>query len=292
MFFSIIIASYNRASRIKLTLESILKQTFKDLEIIVVDDGSDDNTEEVVTSIVDTRIRYIKSKKNEERGAARNFGIGFSLGEYINFFDSDDIFTSDLNAINDFIEGNLRPAVVYGDIGHVTQEGLKLPADLPPFESFSDNLLHNNFLACGSVFLRRDVADKYYFNESRELSSAEDWELWLRIHSQYAFTHIPLMIFQQVQHNERSLATLSPQRIEVRDNLFANLVKTNEHLVTFYGRSRVRLFVSDRLTFIALNWCDIDNSKAFEYWSMSLASSIKVLGRKRFWAVLKKLIIR
>ena len=90
-FFSIIIPTYNRANLISISIESVLKQTFTDFELIIVDDGSTDNTSEVVGNYTDNRIFYYK-KVNEERGAARNYGIKKSCGEYVNFLDSDDFF--------------------------------------------------------------------------------------------------------------------------------------------------------------------------------------------------------
>ncbi len=291
MFLSIIIPSYNRSSKIRFTLESILRQTLRDFEVIVVDDGSDDNTLDVVGSIEDSRVRYIK-KQNEERGAARNFGLNLSYGEYINFFDSDDIFEIDLNDVKDFINNNSQPPVIFGDIQLISEEGTKSPAASARLKSFTNDLLQNNFLACGSVFLRREVAFKFQFNERRDLSTAEDWELWLRIHSQYRFTHLPRVIFQQVQHDNRSLVKIDPERIQIRDILLSDLVGGNEELIRFYGRSRLKLFVADRFTFIALSWCRIDNAKAFHYWVNSLASSVLVMSRRRFWAVLKKLLFR
>ena len=71
--FSIVIPTYNRAHLIGKTIESVLRQEFTDFEILIVDDGSKDNTEEVASTFTDKRIRYLK-KQNAERGAARNYG--------------------------------------------------------------------------------------------------------------------------------------------------------------------------------------------------------------------------
>ena len=87
--FSVIVPSYNRADIITPTLETILQQEDADFELIVVDDGSHDNTEEVVARLRDPRIRYFR-KANGERGAARNYGTRQTRGRYLNFFDSDD----------------------------------------------------------------------------------------------------------------------------------------------------------------------------------------------------------
>ena len=88
--FSIIIPTYNRGHIISETIRSALNQNYTNFEVIVVDDGSKDQTEQVVKSFDDSKLLYYK-KKNAERGAARNFGISKATGDYISFLDSDDI---------------------------------------------------------------------------------------------------------------------------------------------------------------------------------------------------------
>ncbi len=87
---SVVIPTYNRSNSIMKTLESVINQTYRDLEIIVVDDGSNDNTESLISSISDARIRFIRHSSNLGACAARNTGIENSKGEYIAFQDSDD----------------------------------------------------------------------------------------------------------------------------------------------------------------------------------------------------------
>src|SRR5258705_128554 len=91
--FSVIIPTYNRTEFMTRTIQSVLDQTFKSFEIIIVDDGSTDNTETILQPLIQqhSNISYFK-KKNEERGAARNFGIMRAKGNYVTFLDSDDIF--------------------------------------------------------------------------------------------------------------------------------------------------------------------------------------------------------
>lgn len=91
---SVIIPSYNRADKILPAVESVLNQTYTDLELIIVDDGSGDNTKEVIESINDSRLRYVY-QENAGACAARNNGINQAKGEYIAFHDSDDIWHKD-----------------------------------------------------------------------------------------------------------------------------------------------------------------------------------------------------
>jgi GalNAc5-diNAcBac-PP-undecaprenol beta-1,3-glucosyltransferase len=105
-FFSVIIPTYNRAARLIKTLQTVVAQTFTDFEIIVVDDGSQDDTAAQIQKHFgdEPRLRYFY-KKNEERSAARNFGVEKATGEFVVFFDSDDAMHADhLQALKQAIE--------------------------------------------------------------------------------------------------------------------------------------------------------------------------------------------
>lgn len=92
---SVIIPIYNRAHLIRRTLDSVLKQSYRNLEIIIVDDASTDNTEEVIKTIADPRIRYIRHPTNSGGGTARNTGVKEATGKYVTFLDSDDQWLPD-----------------------------------------------------------------------------------------------------------------------------------------------------------------------------------------------------
>lgn len=106
-YFSIVIATYNRAGFIKTAITSVLEQTIDDWELIIVDDGSTDNTEnEILPFLKDSRIKYFW-QKNQERSVARNHGISLSKGEYICFLDSDDFYLPHhLLTFKEFIRNN------------------------------------------------------------------------------------------------------------------------------------------------------------------------------------------
>lgn len=94
LFYSVVIPSYNRAHLIAETIKSVQEQTFQDFEIIVVDDGSTDNTDHIIAGLNDPRIRYLK-QKNGGATRARNTGIKAAKGRYIAFLDSDDFFVAE-----------------------------------------------------------------------------------------------------------------------------------------------------------------------------------------------------
>ena len=113
LFFSIVIPAYNRAHMIKETLESTFLQTYPNYEIIVVDDGSTDNTEEVIKTFNHPKITYHK-KKNEERAVARNTGTQLAKGDYVIFFDSDDyLLPNHLSEAVKLVKKHNNPEMMY-----------------------------------------------------------------------------------------------------------------------------------------------------------------------------------
>ena len=137
---SIIMPTYNREKIIKNAIESVLSQTEKDLELIVVDDGSTDNTSKVIESFKDSRIKYFK-RTNHGIGASRNFGLDKATGDYISFLDSDDSLKKD------FVEKMIKEAKKRKlDIAVCNYEGIYQDGKtkIVSVEPFSDTTLENN----------------------------------------------------------------------------------------------------------------------------------------------------
>jgi glycosyltransferase involved in cell wall biosynthesis len=124
---SIIVPTYNRAHLIGRAIQSVLNQTYQDFELIVVDDGSADNTEEVVKEFQkkDERIIYIRQEKNKGAAAARNTGIKAAKGEYIAFQDSDDEWLPEKleKQMKAFDNASSEVGVVYTDMQRINEDG-------------------------------------------------------------------------------------------------------------------------------------------------------------------------
>lgn len=290
-FFTIVVPCYNRATIVAATIKAILRQECKSFELIVVDDGSHDTTGATVAAIKDPRIRYFY-KENGERGAARNFGAQQSRGQYINFFDSDDeMYANHLQVVEKFLNEHGLVEVVHTGY-EVLDEAGRMVHEVCDFrQSTNDVLLHDNPLACNTVFVRRDIALANPFVEDRRLASAEDWELWLRLASKYHFHSIAAKTFCLREHGGRSLNTISPDAVIVRDELFGQLVKQN---LSFQDRypAQATSFVADRYTFITLTLALSKNRKAdtLRYLWKAVLTDPTVLWRKRFLASCKHLI--
>jgi glycosyltransferase involved in cell wall biosynthesis len=138
IIISVILPTFNRAHRISNAIESILHQTFTNWELIIIDDASTDNTEEVIQPFLsDSRIRYIKNKSNQERCFSRNIGIQAATGEYICFLDSDDYhLPHHLESLNNYLTTNNFPkAFLFSNSYNETENGERSDRVCPPFDS-------------------------------------------------------------------------------------------------------------------------------------------------------------
>src|SRR5690554_2651351 len=184
--FSIIIPTYNRADIIGRTIESALNQTYDHFEVIVVDDGSTDNTAEAVEKYKDKRLSYYK-KENAERGAARNYGAQRAKGDYVYFLDSDDLlYPEHLKVAQNFLTSKGDIAIFYQQCEITLENGGKKLSYLPQKVPINKELIKKgNFMGCQGVFIKKTVFLKHQFNEDRKVATAEDYELWLRLAARY-----------------------------------------------------------------------------------------------------------
>jgi glycosyltransferase involved in cell wall biosynthesis len=181
-FFSIVIPTYNRADFISATLQSVLKQEFEEFEVLVVDDGSKDNTAEVVRKFTDQRIHYLP-KENAERGVARNYGLARAKGEYVLFLDSDDLLHANhLMVIYQAIQITFTPPNFIATKYDFVRNGQRHPSDMAllPAEPLNfDRFLAGNVLAC-NVCVRRSNTGLFKFEEDRRYAAVEDWMFMLQ----------------------------------------------------------------------------------------------------------------
>jgi len=193
MQVSVIIPTYNREHFLKKTIESILKQTFKDFELIIVDNYSTDNTEKIIGSYDDKRIRYFKHQNNGIIAVNRNFAIKHAKGELIAFCDDDDLW------LPEKLEQQVIAFEQDHELGLVCTNGFSFDEKRirKQFQKTKDHyitfneLLIDNTVACCSVMVRRKILDDIgVFDESRELLTAEDYHLWLRIAKQHKVKYL------------------------------------------------------------------------------------------------------
>ena len=193
---SVIIPTYNRAHLISRAIKSVLTQTYQNFEIIVVDDGSKDNTEEVVKSFRDKRIRYIRHKKNKGAPAARNTGIRTAKGKYVALQESDDEWLSKKleEQMKAFECAPPNVGVVYSGVWLISKEKRKL---LMPHKegNIHKDILRGCYIGTPTVVVKKECFSKAgMFDE--KLPCKQERELWIRISKYYHFKYIdePLVI--------------------------------------------------------------------------------------------------
>lgn len=291
MQFTIVIPSYNRAALIGATLGSVLEQTYFDYEVIIVDDGSTDNTHEVVRPfLADSRMKYFKIQ-NSERGAARNFGVAKAKGNYVTFLDSDDIFLPwHLKTANEKVQlFNSPPAFHLGyEILHLNGEVNALPSLPSPV---NDKLLEGNFLSCMGVFLRRDVALENPFDEDRKLSGSEDYELWMRIAARVPILTFPEVTSRLINHENRSVILTNVENLVTRISSLDKKLQSDEMFIKRFG-DQLNVFNSYRTLYLALHLA-MSGKRWMALKSLFFTARVYpyVLFNYRFAVVFKKILL-
>jgi glycosyltransferase involved in cell wall biosynthesis len=289
-FFTVVIPTYNRADLIEKTIRSVLSQSFTDFELLVVDDGSTDQTESVVNGINDPRLVYYK-KENAERAAARNFGAKHAKGQYVNFFDSDDIaFSNHLQTAFDLIQQKNQPEAF-----HLAYEWAFPNGEVfKKVNQFSGNinlaLTKSNVFSCNGVFVRTDIINQNPFNEDRSLSASEDWELWLRLASKYPIQYTNTITSQIIDHEGRSVSTINKDKLIKRKELFFKYTLENPEVRAFIGKN-IRPFKAEAYSYVALHLVLARYKKeGLKYWVKSLKICPMSFFSRRNFAIIKHFI--
>jgi len=206
---SAIIPTYNSAKYIKEAVDSALSQTYKDIEITVVDDGSTDNTKNVLKKYIDNReIKYIYQENNGP-ASARNNGIRNSSGEFIAFLDADDTWKRGKLEKQMKLFDNKNVALVYSDM-EFFGEKIKFKCYSEMFKrgmkrgrAYLDLILEN-FISTSTVVVRKDIFNNMgYFCEDVSLFSVEDYDMWLRIIKKYNVDFIDEPLVKYRIHNNQ-----------------------------------------------------------------------------------------
>lgn len=228
--FSVVVPVYNRGLQVKQAIESVLSQEYTSFELIVVDDGSTDDTAQVIKSFSDPRLVYLY-QENKERGAARNNGWNRATGDFITFLDSDDEFLPyHLFKTAEFIRQN--PDYEMYCTAYLKEISGKSERIYIP-DRIYESLANGNFLSCNGVFISAGVRN-FRFSEQRQMSGLEDWLLWLQISKNKTAIGAQLFTTKMNHHNQRSVLQTEPVAIENRfEHFFSELEKIHSDDVSF-----------------------------------------------------------
>jgi len=193
---SIITPTYNRARFIGAAVESVLAQTLPDWELLVVDDGSTDNTREVLAPYqADPRIHYIY-QPNQGQSLARNAALAKARGEFIGFLDSDDIWYFDkLERQLSAFEAHPQVHIVHGDEAIIDEQGRELSRDNMRRYSgcITPQLLADNSVSITTALVLRECFDTLGGFDPK-YGVADDYDLWLRFSARYRFHYEPGLV--------------------------------------------------------------------------------------------------
>jgi glycosyltransferase involved in cell wall biosynthesis len=208
---SVIIPTYNRAEFLRSAIESVIKQTFTDLEIIVSDDKSTDHTQDVVRNIEDERIKYVRNEGNKGPSAARNAAILASEGEYIAFLDDDDEWLPDKLQKQVELLDQSQPNIcgVFSNRLFIDRNSGQVLSDNPGTDQLKGNLLYQLMIKSpihtSTVVIRKSCLDGIgLFDET--ISYMEDRDLWIRLSTKWDFEYISKPLTKAYVHDFAQLS--------------------------------------------------------------------------------------
>lgn len=272
---SVIMPTYNHARFIREAIDSVLTQTYKNLELIIIDNYSKDDTEEIVASYRDGRIKYLKFKNNGVIAASRNYGIKNSHGEYIAFLDSDDKWIKYKleKQIPHFqsskIVGVASDAILIGDTPYHRKKNYGR-SKLGYVDYQYIDILNGNKIMTSSCIVKRKILEKVrFFDENRDFCFIEDWELWLRMARFGLFRVLgdPLIFYLVSRKRGYQFSIISKNCLKIiKKQVDMNYVKYND-----IKEVKALIYLS-----IALNLLEYDRSQSRKYCSKALETTLNI----------------
>lgn len=242
---SVLIPSYNRAYIVRDAIQSAMNQTYQRFEIVVVDDGSTDNTRELISSLGIDRLRYIRHEENRGCSCAYNTALNAATGDTVAFLDSDDIWRPDyLRRLMDVLLKHPEVAAVFSDT-ELVQRDRRIPSLMSLMTKFPDVLRERSksdyyvltpreMYLClleevpikpSAVIVRREVFTHIGgFNEA--WPSGTDWDLFLRMSKHYAFAYVDTALVIQTAGEDSTFRN--------------NQIKDKEFLITVFSAEKAQ----------------------------------------------------
>ncbi|MFW6122969.1 MAG: glycosyltransferase, partial [Thermodesulfobacteriota bacterium] len=202
---SVVIPTHNRAGYVAEAVHSALSQRFPELEVVVVDDGSTDDTAAILARIADPRLRYIPKPKSNAPDT-RNHCIAAARGEWLLWLDSDDLLLPGwLARLKSIVEGGSKADVYYGNLEVVDAQGRRL--NIIRYEDFAGKnalllarLVPGNPLPLPGSLIRKALLEEVGGFDV-EFTRAHDYELWTRLAPRARFRHVPFLAVQWRWHD-------------------------------------------------------------------------------------------
>ena len=196
--FSVVIPTYNQADYLKVALQSVLDQTLRDFEVVVVNNYSADHTLEAIGEFNDPRVQVINYRNHGIIAAARNVGIKAAVGEYVSFLDSDDTwYPNKLQKVAEAIETDPQVGLVCHDQDLVQEGRVARQTHYGPTPEFQDDMWGHVLFICNgpstsaTTVARSCLNEVGCFSENPVFVTAEDYDLWIRLAKVCRFRFLP-----------------------------------------------------------------------------------------------------
>lgn len=197
---SVVMPAFNASLFISEAIRSVLSQTYSNLELIIIDDCSTDNTVKIVETFTDPRIRLIRNSKNSGISVSRNKGINSAKGEWIAFLDSDDIWREEkIEKQLLLYEESPEAKLIFTASSFINERGERLKYELNVPKTINrKDLLKQNLISCSSVLVKKELMIKYPMPVSLK-SMHEDFAVWLSVLNEEKYAYAvqePLLIYR------------------------------------------------------------------------------------------------
>jgi glycosyltransferase involved in cell wall biosynthesis len=294
-FFSVVIPTYNRAAFIKPTLQSFLSQTYPNIEIIVVDNCSTDNTDQVLDSFIRAGlIKFIKHEQNFERARSRNTGMKAARGDFLTLLDSDDyMYPNNLADAAKYARTHPDIKCFHNLFEFVNSGGKVLRRyPMPSLRNQRKAIAGGNFMSCIGDFIHREIYQRYEFDTTPELIGAEDWEFWLRVLADHQVGRIEKVNSGVLQHDGRSVNSQNLGSMKTGlEQLYIKL-STDPHLSKVYGPYLKRIRANSLIYMAILANTGGEFAEARNYLSEAMGADLGLLAGTRFWRVARRAWLR
>lgn len=253
---SIIIPTYNRASLLSETLDSVRTQTYQNWECIVIDDGSTDDTRNILLNYIekDSRFSYHSRPLDMSKGAnsCRNYGFELSKGEFINWFDSDDVMLPDfLSKKIEYFSKGINLVICSGYLTDENLENRKVTELVVETNLFKDYTLWRLRIFTPSVLFRKSVLPKELF--CLKITRGQETELFSRLffkleNAEYKIVNEPLFLYRHHPETKTHkntayvMAYKESQAYIMNENFKRSIEISDAELISYYYRAQIELF--------------------------------------------------
>lgn len=263
---TVLIPVYNCAKYIATAIESVLSQKYTDYELLIIDDGSTDNTAEIISNIKDSRIIFLKNSKNRGIVYTLNKGLDLAKGKYIVRMDGDDIVLGNrLEAQIDFLKNNPDFGIVGGWYQVINAEGKTIDTveGVTDYRNAQLSLLFRNQFTHSAVTMRTDLAKQLKYDP--EFQYCEDYDLWVRFAEVSKVANLPLYFVKYRWYSENSCSRKQKELKQAMFNLLSreldkiNVEHTAEELMLHLAicfNMAPRLFKNEEKRKALQQWLD------------------------------------